>query len=602
MSTKGLKIKDWLTENHPNLIAKSVGRVELSKRQDWICEVSAKIWPLFDAILEYLVPTLRDEANILRDSTLMRMETYHFECYIHVCALMWVTVFEELRYLTNSKKFNLNPLELNEIFDALWKVGNKMRGGEAFDLFEEAFRPWPRLRPEDPDIQEWYDAQLERKANDLEMLRSYTEKEDAASYTVILRQVLQVFGKSIQAAFERNWGDYLEATDGNQANSKLTESEKLRVKDMVCHNNHAERTFAVIRSLLQRYPSMSLRTASVCAHARLNRNGRRENGGEHWTYGDSPVLRAAVNELCSVRHKSVGKVTALLRQHHKDDSVAQRENRKRKQDEKLESARRKIRARAAKADAAAETELVTSVESLRLKLLACGEVKKTALALLIDQVNARLCSDREYPLSTIGMEFRNDRGKKKIRSTSKNKGDRAEYLQQLLELMIEHDVKQESVVPVHDMDIVRGLPAISVAHTSARSKDLKQQLKEDVRKECAPVDDPCLVSLRDEYLGKILYVDDDKSWPQQTFRVVDVQFYKGQGRYHDSWEATCEPVEPDGEGGWSVPSKYLVSDTNEKVVLNSALYGIELVSLADPEKPERKCFVDEYIAAHENPK
>ena len=115
-----------------------------------------------------------------------------------------------------------------------------------------------------------------------------------------------------------------------------------------------------------------------------------------------------------------------------------------------------------------------------------------------------------------------------------------------------------------------------------------------------PEDGALAVELLHAYKGKLLFVNDDPTWPSQTFRVADVQFYEGTGAFHDSWEATCEPVEMCEDGSWRVPSKYLAPGGGaHPVVMNKYLYGIELASLADPDNPKRVPFVDEYAALHE---
>jgi hypothetical protein len=155
----GLLIRDWLKENYPDLIVKSVGRVELSKRQDWTLEVSAKMLALLPAITEYLIETGILDPNVLRDSTGRRIELMHFEfpppplslpclpssppfppspplsltpglffvllpqAYIHVSAILWGIGFDELRSLTNAKDVNLNPREVNELHEQLFKMG-----------------------------------------------------------------------------------------------------------------------------------------------------------------------------------------------------------------------------------------------------------------------------------------------------------------------------------------------------------------------------------------------------------------------------------------------------------------------------------------------
>ncbi len=45
-----------------------------SNRQDWACEASFAIYPLYEAILQYTIETLILDANILRDSILVRLE------------------------------------------------------------------------------------------------------------------------------------------------------------------------------------------------------------------------------------------------------------------------------------------------------------------------------------------------------------------------------------------------------------------------------------------------------------------------------------------------------------------------------------------------
>ena len=73
----GLDIKLWLEETYPDVVHKSIGRVELSKRQDWVMEVSSKIFPIMGKLHEYLVNRVPDGPNVLRDSTLQRIEEQH---------------------------------------------------------------------------------------------------------------------------------------------------------------------------------------------------------------------------------------------------------------------------------------------------------------------------------------------------------------------------------------------------------------------------------------------------------------------------------------------------------------------------------------------
>ena len=112
----------------------SVGRAELSKRQDWSLEAAESLYQLVLPLLMYLVKTLRLDPNVLRDSTLQRLELLHMEAYLHVSATMWIVCFEELRRLTNSKKVEITPPELNRVYDRLHDVGTLLQGPNALDI------------------------------------------------------------------------------------------------------------------------------------------------------------------------------------------------------------------------------------------------------------------------------------------------------------------------------------------------------------------------------------------------------------------------------------------------------------------------------------
>jgi hypothetical protein len=139
----GLEFKQWMEKWYPDLYAKlNIGRAELSKRQDWALECAAQLLPLVKPLLEYLIGTLKLDPNVLRDSTLQRLELIHMEAYLHVAATMWTTSFKELRALTNGSIAKLNPVELNGLYDELWKVGTLLRGPDPLRILEDARRPW----------------------------------------------------------------------------------------------------------------------------------------------------------------------------------------------------------------------------------------------------------------------------------------------------------------------------------------------------------------------------------------------------------------------------------------------------------------------------
>ncbi len=134
----GIAFDDYLRREWPTIQNRCVGRAEHSKRQDWICEASWKFHNLLEPIVGYTISTVLLGPNILRDSILTRLENLHYEAYIHCCAIMWKSVFQELRGLTNSANM-LNPLELNDLYDHLWNVGVHLQSDEPLSILDNDF-------------------------------------------------------------------------------------------------------------------------------------------------------------------------------------------------------------------------------------------------------------------------------------------------------------------------------------------------------------------------------------------------------------------------------------------------------------------------------
>jgi hypothetical protein len=143
---------------------------------------------------------------------------------------------------------------------------------------------------------------------------------------------------------------YLQQTDGKYANGKSKTWEKDAVNKMFCHNNHAERPFAVLKAFAKLYPALSLRNLSRLVHSLVN--GTHRCAETFGARGPSPratnrlpgialtahpTIRAAVNKLCSIRKKSLGAVTLIQRVAYVTDKKAQVANRKLKADEKFQA-------------------------------------------------------------------------------------------------------------------------------------------------------------------------------------------------------------------------------------------------------------------------
>ena len=67
------------------------------------------------------------------------MEMIPYECYVHVNAIMWRVVYRELRALTNDAVMDLNPMELNEVYEEVWNVGTLLMSDEALSILDLDF-------------------------------------------------------------------------------------------------------------------------------------------------------------------------------------------------------------------------------------------------------------------------------------------------------------------------------------------------------------------------------------------------------------------------------------------------------------------------------
>jgi hypothetical protein len=139
---------------------------------------------MYDAIMLYLIDMLVLEPNVLRDSILVsavlclplcpsqsltlliapypsqflqvRMEIIHYENYVHVNAIMWRVVYRELRTLTNDSTMNLNPMEINDIYEAVWNVGVVLQSDEALSILDLDYRPWTKVKEDTEASTEFY--------------------------------------------------------------------------------------------------------------------------------------------------------------------------------------------------------------------------------------------------------------------------------------------------------------------------------------------------------------------------------------------------------------------------------------------------------------
>ncbi len=125
----------------------------------------------------------------------------------------------------------------------------------------------------------------------------------------------------------------------------IKKNGKWRQHRACCHTTIMQNAapFAVLRAFAKMYPALSLRNLAWLAHSLGNGTHRpartfgvaKDLQGQHCPKAGialtaHPTLKRAVNEVCSVRRKKIGSVTAIIRQGQHEDKIEQIETRKQK--------------------------------------------------------------------------------------------------------------------------------------------------------------------------------------------------------------------------------------------------------------------------------
>jgi hypothetical protein len=449
---------------------------------------------------------------------------------------------------------------------------------------------------------------------DLVRLRTYETRSDSEVYGSILKEVLRLFGQGILASLEFTMKDYIKQTEDKLSNGKRASWELDAVKGMLCHNNHAERPFAVLRAFAKMYPALSLRNLAWLCHSLVNGTHRpaRTFGTDKDKHGNNlhvagiavtahKNLKRAVNVVCSVRRKKVGTVTRLVRAAQDADKVEQVETRKRKAAEKHANTLRLKAVKAARVDKAEHTathDLVLSVRQLDDELAARLNNKQSQITFLKNQFDARVVGELQRTYNSIGNEFRKRGGG--IRKGPENKKDELAYLTQVVKLMMAED--QDTLgansmsLPTSSFEYIRFLPTISKEFANPKVQALKDKFEAEIAELSAPVDDPVYVELAGNFMGAILYDNETRaSW--KLYRVTSIQFVRSYAiQRHSCWEATCEPVYRDAKNGhFMVPADQRVADS--KVLKTTALQGYALAEYREglDKPPTHLPWVKQYI-------
>jgi hypothetical protein len=526
---------------------------------------------------------------------------------------MWKSIFQELRGLTNTKNM-LNPMELNDLYDHLWNVGVLLQSDDPESIVDDDFRPWPRVRGNEVSSREFYDnLERDKRANKAK-LRQYKTRADLDVYRPILIEVLNLFGIAIHTSLERTMGNYLKSTDGIYRNELRDDWQLEKVAALLCTNNPAERPFAVAKAYMKIYQTLSLRTLAVFSLSMCNSSHRpAESQGKQTRTRDKavrgcgtaltahPDLQRAVTKLCSVKRVNVGKVTVKLDSIFEENSRRAATRRDLKRMEEEAAAMRKSAKKAVSFNNALEEPLASSIGDLLAHLKAMGNAVGVSKQYLKRQYNARIMraenDDFSYP--SIGDKYRANTKKRKLKMTPNDSQNEIEYLQELVILMMKADSRRGAIenenIPISGL--VRVVPTLNVHSTNARALKLRKEMEERVSVTAAQGDDPWLVFLTDEYVGKICFLNDIAE-RHKLYRVCKIAYWTSTKTRFANWEATLEPVHLSPDGQFYVADEdVVIGPKGIRVTKSKVLLGYILAQYidGDDEEPTRSDCVDLYI-------
>jgi hypothetical protein len=134
---------------------------------------------------------------------------------------------------------------------------------------------------------------------------------------------------------------------------------------------------------------------------------------------------------------------------------------------------------------------------------------------------------------------------------------------------------------------------------SASSRVKKEAFVQQQLQKAAHHDDPVLLELEQQCLGKLLFDFEAPKKNRKTYRVTSIETYKHEGAW--KYQATCVPVVKSNGGEWLVPQQDLVvlpdGQSSQDQVKNKSLFAVFLYD--DTQEPKKLPYLDEYIESHE---
>ena len=144
--------------------------------------------------------------------------------------------------------------------------------------------------------------------------------------------------------------------------------------------------------------------------------------------------------------------------------------------------------------------------------------------------------------------------------------------------------------------LVRLNPIINLASTDPLSTKAKASQDLAIGFKVAQSDDPWLVDLDREYVGKLCFLH-DISLRHKLYRICRIAFWPSTKRRYASWEGTMEPVHVHADGGlYQLDDDVLLMSNGTTVTKANKLIGYILAEYIDGDnaEPTRSDCVDRY--------
>jgi hypothetical protein len=145
--------------------------------------------------------------------------------------------------------------------------------------------------------------------------------------------------------------------------------------------------------------------------------------------------------------------------------------------------------------------------------------------------------------------------------------------------------------------LLHKVPTLNLQSTNARALQLRHALEAEVCLQATQADDPWLVFLTNEYVGKICFMDDIPE-RHKLYRVKNIAYWTSTSKRYANWEATLEPVNLLSSGEFAVPDEHIVlGPKGIRLTKSKSLLGYVLAQYIDGDdaEPTRSECVDLYI-------